>query len=233
MPLYGQVREALLRRIRGGEWSEGETLPNEFVLASDFGVSIGTVRRAVAGLEEYGLVRRVQGRGTFVSGPGSAPLQEKFTRLRMRDGNLGSLSFELLGIERRSARKDEIARLPGSEACEVYSVRQALLLGHQRVGIETSVVAADACPRIDTQLVYGQHLYPVLAQYGVLVTRARETLAAVTAEGDISRLLQLADGAPVLRVDRTAYGLDAAPVELRQSYYLVDGVVPQVYEALL
>lgn len=81
-PLYSQVRDVLLARIRGGEWGAGETLPNEFLLAADFGVSIGTIRRAIEGLEETGIVKRIQGRGTFVSGPGPSALQDKFCRLR-------------------------------------------------------------------------------------------------------------------------------------------------------
>ena len=67
-PLYSQVREILLSRIDRGDWSEGELLPNEFQLATEFGVSVGTIRRAVGGLEEAGIVVRKQGRGTFLPG---------------------------------------------------------------------------------------------------------------------------------------------------------------------
>lgn len=85
-PLYAQVREQLLARIRGGEWGVGENLPNEYVLSSEFEVSIGTVRRAVTDLEANGVVVREQGRGTYVAGRGPAALQEKFAALRGLDG---------------------------------------------------------------------------------------------------------------------------------------------------
>ncbi len=85
-PLYGQVRELLLGRIGRGEWSPGESLPNEFVLASQFEVSVGTIRRAIEGLEDSGVVVRKQGRGTYISGQGAQALQNKFTNLRSSSG---------------------------------------------------------------------------------------------------------------------------------------------------
>ena len=77
-PLYAQVRDLLMARIRSGEWAAGESLPNEHVLSSDFDVSIGTVRRAVAELEANGVLLRKQGRGTYVSGNGISALEAKF-----------------------------------------------------------------------------------------------------------------------------------------------------------
>ncbi|PJI51733.1 hypothetical protein CTI14_54570, partial [Methylobacterium radiotolerans] len=44
-----------------------EKLPSEPELCERFGVSRITVRRAVADLEGLGIVRRQQGRGTFVA----------------------------------------------------------------------------------------------------------------------------------------------------------------------
>ncbi len=97
-PLYAQVREQLLGRIRNGEWGAGESLPNEYVLSSEFDVSIGTVRRAVSELEANGVLVRKHGRGTFVSGPGSAALEQRFTALRAPDGSRVSVGYELQSI---------------------------------------------------------------------------------------------------------------------------------------
>ena len=48
-PLYSQVRDMLATRISSGDWGPGATLPNEASLAAAYGVSIGTIRRAVEG----------------------------------------------------------------------------------------------------------------------------------------------------------------------------------------
>ena len=65
-PLYLQIEEALEQRIRSGELKAGDRIPTEKELLDEFGVSIITVRRAVAELCKKGLLDKQQGRGTFV-----------------------------------------------------------------------------------------------------------------------------------------------------------------------
>lgn len=79
VPLYKLAETEMLRRIDEGDWPEGCRLPNEFVLADEFGVSQGTMRRALMTLESMGLLARKPGRGTVVvrperpEGPGPLP----------------------------------------------------------------------------------------------------------------------------------------------------------------
>ena len=46
-PLYGQVRDTLIRRLVDGVWQPGQPLPSEIQLAAELGVSQGTVRKAL------------------------------------------------------------------------------------------------------------------------------------------------------------------------------------------
>ncbi|MGD9783061.1 MAG: GntR family transcriptional regulator [Hyphomicrobiaceae bacterium] len=218
-PLYGQVRDAILRRIRQGEWTVGETLPNEFVLASDFGVSIGTIRRAIAGLEEGGIVKRVQGRGTFVAGPGASPLQEKFSRIRRSDGAAAGLAYAMLSVIRRQGSEDERARLLGNDQGDVIEVRQVVSADGHAVGLERSVLSASAFPRLETQIAYGQHLYPMMADYGVLVSRASEDCSLALLDAATAEALGQRVGSPVLAVRRTAYAFPNEAVELMDAVY--------------
>lgn len=67
------MASALRRRIVEREWATGDRLPSERALAVEHGVGINTVRRAVGALVREGLVRRVQGSGTYleqIPGPG-------------------------------------------------------------------------------------------------------------------------------------------------------------------
>ena len=65
-PLYVQIKQVLLEEIRTGVWKAGEQLPTEAALAARFGISVGTVRRALGGLEDEGVISRREGSGTFV-----------------------------------------------------------------------------------------------------------------------------------------------------------------------
>jgi 5-formyltetrahydrofolate cyclo-ligase len=65
--LYGQVAQQLEAMALAGPLGEETLLAPEWALAEQLGVSRGTLRRALADLEECGLVRREAGRGTFVN----------------------------------------------------------------------------------------------------------------------------------------------------------------------
>ena len=72
VPLYKKAETELLRRIRSGSWPVGTRIGNEFELAEEFGVSQGTMRRALMSVEAMGLLHRKPGRGTVVADPGAA-----------------------------------------------------------------------------------------------------------------------------------------------------------------
>ncbi|HTM76125.1 MAG TPA: PLP-dependent aminotransferase family protein [Devosia sp.] len=66
LALHERLATALVSAIDGGTFRPGERLPTHRRLAERFGVSIGTVTRAVDTLSDRGLVRGEIGRGTFV-----------------------------------------------------------------------------------------------------------------------------------------------------------------------
>ncbi|MGL6295994.1 MAG: GntR family transcriptional regulator, partial [Plesiomonas sp.] len=67
VPLYRQVIRAVTTAVDAGEWNTDESLPSENDLAQRFGVSQGTVRKALDALVLEGVLYRRQGVGTFVS----------------------------------------------------------------------------------------------------------------------------------------------------------------------
>lgn len=67
-PAYVYVRMAdhLAARIRAGDLAPGARLPGERDLAAEYGVALGTARRAVSELRERGLTITLPAKGTFV-----------------------------------------------------------------------------------------------------------------------------------------------------------------------
>jgi GntR family transcriptional regulator, histidine utilization repressor len=68
-PLYQRVKDFVLERIAAGAWSEGDLVPSENQITRDLGVSRMTAHRALRELTSDGVLRRVQGVGTFVAVP--------------------------------------------------------------------------------------------------------------------------------------------------------------------
>ena len=66
-PLYEQVRQQVLEYIAGQDLQPGDIIPTEADLASRYGVSVGTVRRALRQLVDQEILYRQPGRGTFLT----------------------------------------------------------------------------------------------------------------------------------------------------------------------
>ena len=111
-PLYLQVRDLLAQRIAQGEWKPGSMLPSEDELARELGVSMGTMRKALDGLEEERLVLRRQGRGTSVVDQTSDAMLNRFNGLTDESGKPIGGDFEVLQQTTRHADAVEQARLP-------------------------------------------------------------------------------------------------------------------------
>lgn len=66
-PVYSQLAALLREKIGLHEWAPGSRIPSEHELMARFGISRGTVRRAISELVDEGLLVQVRGSGTFVS----------------------------------------------------------------------------------------------------------------------------------------------------------------------
>jgi DNA-binding LacI/PurR family transcriptional regulator len=126
---YRRIADAILRRIRDGEWPEGSLLAPEVELARQYAVGRSTVREAMRTLESLGWVERRQGAGTFVR-RGRDDTGRTFVGLVVAHlddlrlaGTLGGLEEVLQGagvaLEVR-ATQDE----PAAEAAAVESLRR-------------------------------------------------------------------------------------------------------------
>lgn len=66
MPPYRQLAGILTARIRRGDWAKDEPILSENGLMQTYGVSKGTVRRAINLLVDESVVFTVPHRGTYV-----------------------------------------------------------------------------------------------------------------------------------------------------------------------
>lgn len=86
LPKYIQLSELIIRDIDAGRLLDGERLPPEREMAQSHGTSIGTLRKALADLENKGLLRRVHGSGNYVQKSASPSGLYAMFRLELLDG---------------------------------------------------------------------------------------------------------------------------------------------------
>jgi len=217
-PLYAKVREQLVERIRSGVWKPGQLIPSEFEIAAEFGVSQGTARKAIGALATERLVMRQQGRGTFV-------VEHTPTHVLFRFFNMFDAAGELITPDSWQATCT-VAPADGPEQMALHLAPGAEVI---RIG---RVRTRDGTPFICETIRLPQELFPDLAQldplpntlydlfqktYGILLVRTEDRLSATAADAETAGILNLAAGAPLLRIDRTAFGLDNRPIEWRVS----------------
>lgn len=219
-PLYRGVMRALLASIEGGQHAPGAALPNEADLALRFGVSIGTVRRAVDELVADHIVVRRQGRGTYVATHNADRFLFQFFHVERGDGlrenpQVETVSFQKLRLD------DEAAEALGLRAGEpAIQFEHRLRLQGRPVVYDRITVAARLFPGLTEKKLTQRpgtiyQLYQ--AEFGITVVRAQERARAVAADRNIARILGVAAGLPMIQVRRTAYSFRDRPVEYRVS----------------
>lgn len=217
-PLYAQVKALMMQRLIAGQWRPGEMLPSEFQLADLFGVSQGTVRKALDELAGENVVVRRQGRGTFVAEHDDHRALFHFFHLVGPDGERRLPESRLISVRKGLAGRLEAGRLAIGRGVPVIRIRRIRLLDDRPAIAETIAVPQKLFPDLADIREVPNTLYDFYERrYGVTIARAVERLAAVAADERDAKLLETAPGVPLLEIDRTALALDGAPVEWRVS----------------
>lgn len=217
-PLYEQVRTEILRRLVSGHWKPGEVLPNEFDLATEFGVSQGTVRRALGEMAARNLVTRVQGRGTFVREYDSRWALFHFFHLVEANGTRHEPTTQLISRDLRPAGPDAARHLGIDPQDMTTWMERVRYLNGRPVIYETVVVPDAVFPGLGVVNTIPGSIYVLYEQfYGVLISTAEEDLAAVPAPAEAARHLGVPENTPMLAVERVACALDGRRVEWRLS----------------
>jgi GntR family transcriptional regulator len=222
-PLYAQVRERLVERIRSGEWKPGQLIPNEFEIAAEFGVSQGTARKAISELAAEGLVLRRQGRGTFVVEHTPAHVLFRFFNL-FEDAGLAVVPDSRDATSRLAEASGDECRALGLEApARVIRIARTRTRNGKPFIRETITLPEALFPGFADRTEVANTLYDLFQkEYGVLVMRTDDRLSAAIADAETAAVLAIAPGTPLLRIARISFALDHTPVEWRVSLCHLD-----------
>jgi GntR family transcriptional regulator len=217
-PLYAQVRDQLIERIRSGVWKPGQLIPNEFEIAAEFGVSQGTARKAIEELAAERLVLRRQGRGTFVVEHTPAHVLFRFFNIADGAGSPVTPDSTRIHAEVAQATGEERKRLGLEANDQVIRIARIRTREAKPFIAETISLPAKQFPGLVDLPVIPNTLYDLFQKsYGILMMRTDDRLTAILADAETAAKLAVAPGAPLLRIDRTAYALDDRAIEWRVS----------------
>ena len=221
-PLYQQIKGLLLKSLQGGEWLPGQVIPSEVELAARFGVSQGTVRKAIDEMATENVLVRRQGKGTFVATHAEQETQYRFLRLMPDDGSPPALQRRLLDCRRMRAPA-EVARALALKSGEAaVQVRRLLLAGDRPVVLDDLWLPGPQFKGLTAERLQAWRgpMYRLFeAEFSVQMIRAEEKIRAVAAGPEEVELLKVAPGSPLLSVERLSYTYGDRPVEMRRGLY--------------
>ncbi|WP_432831624.1 GntR family transcriptional regulator [Dactylosporangium sp. CA-092794] len=215
-PRYRAIAADLAAKIHAGHYPAGAALPAQRELSNAYGVTLMTLRQALRELSDEGLIVQQAGRGTFVSPP----------HLAYRLGSLRSLADDLREqghAVRTVVVAAELGTSPefGPGSLRLERVRE--FAGRPSVHQESWVPPphAETLLGVDFTAVA---LYAALADIGVAVARASETIRPSALRFPSQRYLHEPAGTPVFVSERVTYALDGTAVVADRAVILGDAM---------
>ncbi len=231
VPKYHQVYLVLRQELEEGRYAKG--VPPELWLTEHFKVSRVTIRRALAQLSQEGLIVREAGRGTRpttrptggrrTTSLHSAPPAKRIAGLL---GNIveanRSTSIQLLEWQMITASESIAEALQVELGAKVRKVVRYRSTEAGPVSHTTSYLAEPLARLVTRAQVGRRPMLQLLADAGVNLGRARQTVSARQADAEVASRLDVTIGSALLFVRRLVFDTDERPVQLLHGLYRPD-----------
>ena len=221
-PLFASIAAELKREIASGRFAQADLLPGERELSEMLEVSRTTLRRAIAGLVEEGVLVHRHGAGTFVR-RNPPRVEQPLSRLTSftEDMRLRGLAPSSKVIEQGTflPTPEESMMLDIALTEPVFRLERLRLADEAPMALERAAVPLRY---LDGGELGGSSLYAALATAGFRPVRAIERIRAVVVGAAQAALLGVPEGSPTLDIQRVAYASDGRRVEFTRSVYRSD-----------
>jgi len=219
LPLYQQLQRSLREAIETRVLAPDDALPAERQIAAELSVSRITVRKAIDGLVEEGLLVRRQGSGNFVC----SRIEKNFAKLTSFSEDMRARGrtprSEWLKRSEGAVTPEEALTLRLSPGAPVYRFHRLRFADDTPMCLEYATIAATALPSLSA---VGTSLYEALEAAGNRPVRALQRLRALLLNTEQARLLHAREGDAGLLVERVGFLRDGSAVEFCQTYFRGD-----------
>lgn len=211
-PYYQQLKRILVKDIESGR-DEGDLLPSESELCRRYSVSRTVVRQALGELEGEGLVHKVKGKGTYVTG---RPLNTSFVQHSLgfyesmqRAGHTVRSCVIALHTEPAGVGMAKLAEIGVGE--EIIRFDRVRSVDDRPVQVVRTVLPARLFPGLTQLDMTDRSLYQVLAEsYGIRPVTGHRAIDATALSDEDARHLGAPQRQPALRIEsvtRSAAGV--------------------------
>ncbi|HQN17979.1 MAG TPA: GntR family transcriptional regulator [Syntrophobacteraceae bacterium] len=202
IPLYRQLADLMMAKIRSGEYAPGSRIPSEHSLADQYGIGRPTVRQATDWLVRKQILHRRRGSGTYV-----LPAREEIDLFSLA----GTLSaFQKKGVSITGQLLESIHLVDvGPDAENPFSGRKAFflsrlsLVGRAPVLIEDIYLLPELFQGIDQIDLKGRSLSQIVDElYYLRPTGGKQNFRIGYLKGEKAKVLDVSPSTPILLVKR-------------------------------
>ena len=232
-PMYLQIADDIEEQIRNGCLAPAEEVPSEAALMERYGVSSGTVRKAVAELRTAGLVKTFQGKGSFVKSrpPVTRKSSDRFRRSHRKAGKAAYIAeTEQAGVKAAVRVLSVGPVLAPAEIAERLAVEEgAKVLARRRLYFSDGTPTEEATSYLPWDVARdipgGGGIYARLEEHGHEFAEYTETVRARLATKQEATALSLSPGSPVIHLTRNAVTTGGRVVEVCDTIMAADQFV--------
>jgi GntR family transcriptional regulator len=215
IPLHHQVFLVLQDRIAERRYAPGEALPSEEDLAKLFGVSRVTIRAALETLNTLGLIERRQGAGTFVRELArpeswSVPIMDLAARSRMIVRTTTAHVVEFGFVPAPPHVRSHFQAQPDALFQRAVRIRY---IKSQPIMQVTTYIPEDIGRQFGPKDMEGASLYAILQRFGITFGSGEQVVTAAAADPVVAKRLNVAIGAPLLKVVRVHFDTTGRPIQ--------------------
>ncbi|WP_134682707.1 UTRA domain-containing protein [Brevibacillus migulae] len=219
-PLYEQLMDEIKKDIHEGIYSIGAQLPAENELCQKYGVSRITTRRAITELVEQGILRKLHGKGTFVT---NNKLKREliavngFTDFLLQSGKEPHIRILSKKVVPASWRQAEALQVEREEP--LFELKRLHLIKDEPIHSETSYYSLKRFPDLEKHIGESHSTYQVLKEiYQVQAVRNTKTISFVNATTEQAKFLHCTEDVPLFEVEKIAYDDNGIPIHFSLSF---------------
>lgn len=204
----------LIREIAAGRIPDGSRLPTERQMACDLGVAIGTLRKALAILEEKGLLERIQGSGNYVRFQTDVESVYTFFRIELlRGGGLPTADvLDVLKLKRP-------AEADGFGSPTAHRIRRLRRLDGTPIALEEIWLDGSFKDRIGKNELSDSLYYFYKESLGLIIARTEDRVGVAAVPEWTDPLFGLKAGEAAGYVERMSYDQSGAAAEYSRTWF--------------
>jgi GntR family transcriptional regulator len=223
-PYYRQLKRIMIKDIETNR-SEGDLLPSESELCRQYSVSRTVVRQALGELETEGLVHKVKGKGTYVTGRklNTSFVQHSlgFYQSMLKAGH--NVRSEVLRMETETCPVSLAKLMEIGVGEEVVRFDRVRSVDDRPVQVVRTVLPARLFPGLTELDMTDRSLYQLLASdYGVQPATGHRTIDATALSSEDARHLRAPPGQPALRIESVTRSAEGVLFEYYVAIYRGD-----------